>query len=175
MIVTAGVREISEPISQFYDCRRVLVFIPYYVTDLAGFMSEHQSVTFKRIIKHTVQNWKNCIQDFSDNDNVITNPLNRLLMNGQKSVLFTVSNTTVNSNREKMHSKLVHFQQLRGLHAPVCDTAESVNAVYSPMLLLSVARSFTSLTHILYYIIVSFIVQETSFFCKLKPNDSYFV
>jgi hypothetical protein len=55
------------------------------------------------VLKRTVQNWNNEIQDFSDNDNVITNPLNRILMKGQKSVSFTVSNTTVNSDREKMH------------------------------------------------------------------------
>jgi hypothetical protein len=66
-------------------------------------MSEHQSVQVMHVLKRTVQNWNNDIQDFSDNDNVITNPLNRILMKGEKSVSFTVSNTTVNSDREKMH------------------------------------------------------------------------
>jgi hypothetical protein len=175
MIVTGGVLDISEAISQFYDFRTILVFFPYYVSDFAGFMSEHQFVAFMHTIKRTVQNWNNHIDDLCENDYVIRCPFCRNYMNRQKSVLFAVSNTTVNSNREKMHSKLVHFQQLRELHASACDIAESVNAVYSPILLLSVARSFTSLTHILYYILVSFIVQETSFFCKLKPSDSYFV
>jgi hypothetical protein len=69
----------------------------------------------------------------------------------------------------------MHFKQLRELHASACDTAVSVNAVYSPMLLLSVARSFTSFTHILYYILVSFIAQETSFSWKLTENESCFV
>jgi hypothetical protein len=69
----------------------------------------------------------------------------------------------------------MRFQQLRELHASAYDIAESVNAVYSPMLLLSVARPFTSLTHILYYTLMSFIDQETSFSFKLTENGSYFV
>jgi hypothetical protein len=71
-------------------------------------------------------------------------------MKAQKSISFTVSNTTVNSVREKIHSKLVHYQQLGELHASACDIAQSVNAVYSPILQLCVARSFTSHTHMFY-------------------------
>ena len=109
MIVTVGVLDISQAISLFYDFRTLLVFIPYYVSDFAGFMSEHQFVAFMHVLKRTVQNWNNHIDGVSENDDVINSPLNGMLMNGQKSVLFTVSNTTLNSNREKMHSKLVHF------------------------------------------------------------------
>jgi hypothetical protein len=69
----------------------------------------------------------------------------------------------------------MQFQQLRELHASACDIAELVSTLYSAMLLLSVARSFTSLTHILYYILISFIDQETSFSSKLTENGSYFV
>jgi hypothetical protein len=81
----------------------------YFVTEFGGFMSEHQFVAFMHILKRTVQNWNNHIHAVSDNADVINNPLHRNLMNGQKSVLFTVSNSYVNSNREKFHSKLVHF------------------------------------------------------------------
>jgi len=66
--------------------------------------------------------------------------------------------------------EFMHFQQLRELYASACDIAESVNAIYSPVLLLSVARSFTSHTHILYYILISFTVQEISFSGKLIEN-----
>ena len=69
----------------------------------------------------------------------------------------------------------MHFKQLRELHASACDIAESVNAVYSPLLLLSVARLFTVLAHIVYYIVVSFIVQKAGFFCTLTANNSYFL
>ena len=139
----------------------------FYVTDFAGVMSEHQFVAFLHTLKRTVRNWNNHIDGLCENDDVINCPFYRNLMNGQRSVLLIASNNSVTSKREKIHSKLMHFKQLRELHASACDTAESVNALYSPMLLLSLARSFTSLTHILYYIIVSFIVQETSFSCKL--------
>jgi len=71
----------------------------------------------------------------------------------------------------------MHFQQLREIYASACDIAETVNAVYTAMLLLSVVRSFTSHTHththILYYILVNFNVQETCFCCKLTENESY--
>jgi len=66
----------------------------------------------------------------------------------------------------------MHFKQLTELHASACDIAESVNALYSPMLLLSVARSFTPLTHILYYILYGFIVQKIISFCKLTGNET---
>ena len=79
-------------------------------------------------------------------------------MNRPKSVLFIESNNSITSKREKFHSKLMHFKQLRELHASACDTAESVNSGYSPMLLLSVARPFTSFTYVVYYIVYSFIV-----------------
>jgi len=69
----------------------------------------------------------------------------------------------------------MHFQQVREFYASACDIAESVNAVYFPVLLLSVTRSFTTLTHILYYILYSFIDQETSYFCKFTENEPYFV
>ena len=96
-------------------------------------------------------------------------------MNRQKSVLITVSNNSVTSKREKIHSKLLHFEQLRELHASDCDIAESVNAVYSPLLLLSIARLFTVLTHILYYILMNYIVKNISYICQLTENESYFV
>jgi hypothetical protein len=96
-------------------------------------------------------------------------------MSGQKSVLFTVSHTSVTSKRERMHSKLMQFKQLRELHASSCDIAESLNAVYSPMLLLSVAKLFVSITHALYYIVVSFFVQEANYFCEFTGNNSYVI
>jgi hypothetical protein len=175
MIVTGAVLELSDALSQFYNIYLLFTCVFYYVSDLAGFMSEHQFVAFMRILKRTVQNWNNHIHDVTENDEVIDKPLNRKLMNGQKSDIFTVSKTSTNSNSEKMHLKVVHFQQLRELHASACDIAESFNAIYSTMLLLSVAKSFMLLTHIMYYILISFIVQKTSFFCHSKPNTCYFV
>ena len=175
MIVTAGVLEISQAKSEFRDSHKVLVFMLYYVTDLAGFMSEHQFVAFIHVLKRTVQKWNNHIDALCENDDVINCPFYRNLTNGQKSVLFIDSNNSISSKRERIHSKLTQFKQFRELHTSACDIAESVNAVYSPMLLLSVARSFTSLTQILYYILINVIVQEKSFFCKISPNITYFV
>ena len=175
MIVTTGVLDISQAIRESYQFNVVLALIFNSVTDLAGFMSEYQFVLFMHILKRTVQNWNNNIDTVSENDDVTNVPWCRNEMNRQKSVLFTVSNNSVNSKREKIHSKLMHFKQLRELHASACDIAESVNAVYSPMLLLSVARSFTVLTHILYYILMNFIVKNTSDICQLTENESYFL
>ena len=175
MIVTAGVSEISQAKSQYRDSHKLLVFMLYYVTELAGVMSEHQFVAFIHVLIRTVQNWNNHIESLCENDDVINCPFYRNLMNGQKSLLFIVSNNSATSKREKIHSKLMQFKQLRELHASACDIAESVNAVYSPMLLMSFARSFTSLTHILYYILINVIGQQKSFFCKIRANTTYFV
>jgi len=68
----------------------------------------------------------------------------------------------------------MHFKQLRELHASACDIAESINALYSPLLLQSVTKLSTSITHMVYYIVVSFIVQKVTFICKLTGNNSYF-
>jgi hypothetical protein len=175
LTVTAAVLEISEAKSEFRDSHKMLVFLLYYVTELADFMSEYQFVAFMHVLKRTVQNWNNHIDALCENDDVINCPLYSNLMNGQKLVLFIASNNSVTSKCVKIHSKLMHFKQLRELHASACDTAESVNPVYSPVLLLSVARSFTSQMHILYYIIINVIVQERSFFCKIRVNTTYFV
>jgi hypothetical protein len=147
----------------------------YYVTDIAGFMSEHQFVAFMHVLKRTVQSWNNRIDAISENDDVINSPWYRNEMNRPISVSFTVSNNSVTSKRVKIHYKLMHFKQFREVHASACDIAESVNAVYSPMLLLSVARSFVSLTQILYYILINVIVEEKSFSCKVTANAPYFV
>jgi hypothetical protein len=175
MSVTAGVLDISQIIRECYEFYTVLFVTLYYVSDLAGFMLEHQFVTFMQILKRTVQNWNKHIDAVCESDDIINSPLYTNLMNGQNSILFTVSNKSVTSKRVKIHSKVVHFQKLRELHASACDIAESVNAIYSPMLLLSVARTFMSLTHILYYILMNFIVQKRSFDCKFSENPSYFV
>jgi hypothetical protein len=175
MIVTNAVLEISQEKSELIKFHTVLFCIIYDVADLAGVMSEHQFVAFIHILKRTVQNWNNHIDGVSENDDVINSPLYRNEMNRGKSVLFMESSNSVTTKRENIHSKLMHFKQLRELHAYACDIAESVNAVYSPMLLLSVARSFTTLTQILYYILYSFIVQKTDSFCNYTGNVSYFV
>jgi len=175
MIVTAGMLEISEEISQCYDFHGVLVLMLYCVTEHAGFMSEHQFVAFMHILKRTVQNWNNHIDGVCENDDVFNDPLYPNEMNRRKTVLFKISNNSVTSKREKIHSKLMQFKQLRELHASACDIAESINAVYSPMLLLSVAKLFISLTHTIYYIIVSFIVHDTRLVCYIAGNNSYFV
>jgi hypothetical protein len=175
MTVTAGVLQISKEIRQFQIYLHVLVFMLYYVSELAGFLSEHQFVVFMHILKRTVQNWNNHIDYVCENDDVINSPLYRNEMSGQKSVLFRVSHTSVTSKRERIHSKLMQFKQLKELHASACDIAESVNAVYSPMLLLSVAKFFTSITHTVYYIVVNFIIQKATFSCKFTGNDSYFI
>ena len=153
MIVTTGVLDISQVIRESYEITAVLAGIFYYVAELAVFMSEYQFVVFMHILKRTVQNWNNNIDTVSENDDVTNVPWCRNEMDRQKSILYIVLNNSVNSEREKIHSKLMHFKQLRELHASACDIAESVNAVYSPMLLLSVARLFTVLAHILHYIL----------------------
>jgi hypothetical protein len=175
VIVSSAVLEISEAISQFYDFRAVIVCILYYVTDFAGFMAEHQFVAFMHILKRTVQNWNNHIDVDCLNDDVLNSPLYRNEMNGQKSVLFIVSSKSVTSKREKIHSKLMQLKQLRELHASACDIAESVNAIYSPMLLLSVAKLFTTLTHISYDIVLRFVAHKANFYCKFTGNNYYFV
>jgi hypothetical protein len=109
MIVTAGVLEFFQTIRESYT---VLFCMLCYVSDFAGLTSEHQFVAFMHTLKRTVQNWNNHIDVVSDND-LINNQLHRNLMNGQKSVLFTVSNKKVTSKREKIHSIVVHFQKLR--------------------------------------------------------------
>ena len=175
MIVTVAVLDISQVTSELYDFDSVLFCMTYYVTDLAGVMSEHQFVAFMHILKRTVQNWNNHMDGVSENGDVVNSPLYRNEMNRRKSVIFIESSNSVTSKREKIHLKLMQFKQLRELHASACDIAESVNAVYSPLLLLSVARSFTTLTYILYYILYSFIVKKTNLFCKFTENESYFV
>jgi hypothetical protein len=175
MIVIAAVLEISEVITLFQMSSQVLVFTIYYVAELAGFMSEHQFVAFMHILKRTGQNWNNRVDAVCENDDVINSLFNRNFMNGRKSVLFTVSNNAVTSNREKIESKSIHIKQLIELHASACDIAESVNAIYSPTLLLSVAKFFTAITHILYYVVVRFIVQKATFLCKFGGNNSYFI
>jgi hypothetical protein len=175
MIFSAFVLDVSEITHEFYEFHTVVFCMLYYVSELAGFMSEHQFVAFMHVLKRTVQNWNKHIDALSENYDVINSPLYRNEMDRQRSLLFIVSNNSVASKNEKIHSKLIHFKQLRELHASACDIAEAVNAVYSPMLLVSVAKLFTSIIHILYYILYSFIVQKTSFFCKLTGNESYFV
>jgi hypothetical protein len=130
---------------------------------------------FVQILKRTVQNLNNHIDVGCENNDLTNDPCYRNDMNRGKSVLFIVSNNSVTSKHDEIHSKLIHFQQLREPHASACDIAESVNAVFSPLLLLSLARSFTSLTHNPYYILVRFIVQKTCFFCKLIKNEAYIV
>jgi hypothetical protein len=175
MMVTAAVMDISEEISQFEISVQMLFFMIYYVAELSGFMSEYQFVTFMHTLKRTVQNWNNHIDALSENDDVFNSSLYRNEMSGKKSVLFIVSHTSVTSKREKIHSKLMHFKQLRELHASACDIAEAVNAVYSPLLLLSVAKHFISITHLVYYIVVSFVIQKATFFCKFTGYNSYFI
>jgi hypothetical protein len=96
-------------------------------------------------------------------------------MSGHKSVLFIVSHTSVTSKRERMHSTLMQIKQLREHHASACDIAESVNAVYSPMLLISVAKLFTSITNAVYYVVVTFIMHKANFFCEYTGNSAYFI
>ncbi len=157
VVGNAGVLEISLAKCEIHEPHTLLVCMPYSVIDLAGFMSEYQFVAFMHILKRTVQNWNNNIDTVSENDDVTNVPWCRIEKKRQQSFLYIVSNNSVNSKREKIHSKLMHFKQLRELHASACDIAESVNAVYSPLLLLSVARLFTVLAHILHYILMSFI------------------
>jgi hypothetical protein len=175
MIVTVAVLEISETISLFQMSLQMLVFMIYYVSELAVFMSEHQFVAFMHVLKRAVQNWNNHIDGVSENDDLFNSPLYRNEISGQKSVLLIISHTSVTSKRERIHSQLMKFKQLRELHASACDIAESVNAVYSLMLLLSVAKLFTSITHMVYYTVVSFIIQKATFYCTYTGNNSYFI
>ena len=173
--VIGVVVEISETISDFQMSLEMLVFMIYYVADLAGFMSEQQFVAFMHVLKRTVQNWNNHIDYVCENDEVFNSPLYRNEMSRHKSVLFTVSHTAVTSKRERIHATLMQFKQLRELHASVCDIAEAVNAVYSPMLLMSVEKHFITITHTVYYVVVNFIIQKANFFCEYTGNYSYFI
>jgi hypothetical protein len=175
MIVTASVLESSEAITKFNYSHPVFVIMLFHIAEIAGFMSEHQFVAFMHTLKRAVQNWNNHIDVVCENDDVINSPLYRNDLNGRKLVLFTVSNKSENSKREKIRSKLIQFKQLKELHASACNIAESVNAVYSPMLLVSVAKLFTSVTHIVYFITLSFIVQDTRFFCYIELTKSYYL
>jgi hypothetical protein len=174
IIVTAGALDCSEAINQI-NYPTVLVLMFYCLTEHAGFTAEHRFFAFMHILKRTVQNWNNHSDAVGENDDVFNDALYRNEMNRPKSVLFTVSNKSVSSNREEVHSKFLQFKQLRALHASACDIVESFNALYSPMLLVSVAKLFASITHSVYYIIVSFIVQDTRLFCYTSGTISYFL
>jgi hypothetical protein len=173
--MTVIIAVLSEAMRQLQTSLEVLGFTIYQVADLAGFMSEHQFVAFLHVLKRTVQNWNKYIDYDCENDDVFNSPLYRNEMSGQKSVLFIVSHSTVTSKRERIHSKLMQVKRLRELHASACDIAEAVNAVYSPMLLLSVAKLCMSIIHILYYIVVNFFVQKESYICNSTGNISYFI
>jgi len=173
--VIAAVLDIYVAISNFQMSLEVSVFMIYYVAEISGFMSEQQFVALMHVLKRTVQNWNNHIDYVCENDEVFNIPLYRNEMSGHKSVLFIVSHTAVTSKRERMHSTLMQFKQLRELHASACDIAEAVNAVYSPMLLQAVAKLFISVTNTVYYILVSFIIQKANFSCEYTGNISYFM
>ena len=51
MLITVGVLDISHEIREFYEFHAVFFFMLYYVTDHAGFMSEHQFVAFMHVLK----------------------------------------------------------------------------------------------------------------------------
>jgi hypothetical protein len=98
MIVTACVLDISQAISEVYDFHALLFCMIYYVSELAGFMSEYQFVVLMHVLKRTVQNWNNHIDAVSEYDDVNNSPLYRYEMNRRKSVIFTVSNNSVTSS-----------------------------------------------------------------------------
>jgi hypothetical protein len=173
LTVTAAVLDISWAVKEFHKNHILFFGLFYYVSDFASFLSEHQFIAIIHTLKRTVHNWNNHIDDVTKTDDHDT--LHRNEKNKQEYNLSVVSSTPGTSNRVKIHSKVMHFQELRELYASACDIAESVNAIYSPLLLLSVARSFTSLTHVLYYIIMSFVVQKASSFCDMTANICYFV
>jgi hypothetical protein len=175
LTVIAGVLEISRDILAFYETHMWFFCMFYYLSDFASFVSEHQFIVIIHTLKLTVHNWNNHIDDATKIDDVGNDTFDRNEKNIDEYNLPTVSSTSVTSNRLKIQSKVVHFQELRKLYASACDIAESVNAIYSPLLLVSIARFFTSLTHILYYILMSFVVQKASSFCDLTANVSYFV
>jgi len=173
--VIGAVLEMSLVISEVQMSFEMLVFMLYYVAELSGFMSEQQFVALMHVLKRTVQNWNGYIDYVCENDEVFNSPLYRDKMSGHKSVLFIVSHTSVTSKRERMHSTLMQIKQLREHHASACDIAESVNAVYSPMLLISVAKLFTSITNAVYYVVVTFIMHKANFFCEYTGNSAYFI
>jgi hypothetical protein len=175
IIVIAGALDSSETTSESNYYPPVLVLMSYCLTEHAGFTAEHQFFTFMQILKRAVHNWNTLCDPVSENRDVLNDPLDRNEMNRRKSVLITVSNNSVTSKREKVHLKSMQFKQLRELHASACDIAESLNAVYSPMLLLSVAKLFASITHTVYYIIVNFIVHDTRLSCYTEGTNSYFL
>jgi hypothetical protein len=174
-IVIAGALDSSVSISEFNYYTPVLVSMSYCLTEHAGFTADHKFFAFMHILKRTVQNWNSLIDAVSENRHVWNDPLYQNEMNRRKSILFIVSNNRVTSKHKKVHPKFMQFKHLRELHASACDIAETVNAIYSPMLLLSVTKLFASITHTVYYIIVNFIVKDTRLFCYTEGNNSYFL
>ena len=77
MIITVGELDICQTIREFHQFHTVLVSVFCYVTELAGFMSEHEFVAFMHVLKRTVQNWNNHIDAISEHDDVNNSPLYR--------------------------------------------------------------------------------------------------
>ena len=74
MVGNAGVLEISLAKCENHEPHTLLVCMLYSVTDIAGFMSEHQFAVFMHILKRAVRNWNNNIDTVSENDDVTNVP-----------------------------------------------------------------------------------------------------
>lgn len=151
------------------------LFMPYYIAEFVCIMSECQFAAVMIILKRIIQNWNVQIGAISEVDDVINLPNSLKQINKRASKTFTVSNNLKISDRSNIQSNVMRFQYLRELHVSAREVAESVNSAYSLLLLLSTAIMFLSLTHILYFIFMDFVVQKNSLLCNETPNISYFI
>jgi hypothetical protein len=172
LLVIAGVLEFSVIAKEFNS---VMKFIYFNIAEFSCFVSENQFVTIIIVLKHIVQKWNFHICALSENEDTVNYSYSTEYLNKEGPNLFPISNKLTVSNRRNISSMVTYFRYIQKQHASACEVAESVNSVYSAMLLFAVARVFISLTHTLYYIFLNFFVQKTSFLCDTKENNSYFV
>lgn len=169
---TAGELKFSVIGKEFDGVLRIIYF---YIAEFSCFVLENQFVAVIIILKRIVQNWNSRICALSEKEAGVNFPCSTEYIKKEGSNLFTISNKSTISNRANVSSMVTYFRYIRKQHASACEVAESVNSIYSAMLLFTVARAFISLTHVLYYIVMTFVVQKMSFLCDTGGSVSYFI
>jgi hypothetical protein len=172
MLFIAGVLDLSVTAKEFDSVLRIIYF---YIAEYSCFVSENQFVAIIIVLKHIVQNWNFHICAVSEKEDRINLPCSTRYIKRESSNLFTISNKSTKSNRANVSSVVAYFRYIQDQHASACEVAEAVNSVYSAVLLLAVARVFISLTHILYYLLMDFVLHKMSFVCDIKENNAYFL
>jgi hypothetical protein len=170
MLVIAGILEFSKV--NFYEA---WVFVFGYIAEFACIMPEYQFIAITIVLKRLFQNWNNHIVAVGETDDINNLPNYPKLINRRASNILTIPNTSRISDSLNMQSKVTRFKYLRELNVSACEVAESVNSIFSLMLLTSIARMFISFIHILYYMLMNIIVQKTSFSCTELSNEAYLI